>query len=149
VLRLRPRTATDTKQCGSRPPFRAHGWAASITTECHCRGTAHGSASIEGQGAPGRTPVYVAVSGSEVTSRQGRGIMVVKEERALIGAVSGFGIRTKHALGEVLAASLTRRSNYRLERRAGRGFDRPGGGIDDFHQVATWARSGRARRSTL
>jgi len=51
-----------------------------------------------------------------MTLRQGRGIMVIKEERALIGAVEGFGTRTKHALGEVLAAPLARQSNYRLER---------------------------------
>jgi hypothetical protein len=40
-----------------------------------------------GRGAPGRSPVYVAVGGGDVTLRQGRGIMVIKEERALIGAV--------------------------------------------------------------
>jgi hypothetical protein len=42
--------------------------------------------------------------------------MVCEEARALIGAVSGFGDRTKHALGELLAALLTGQSNYRLER---------------------------------
>jgi hypothetical protein len=51
-----------------------------------------------------------------VTKRQGRGIKVCKDERALIDPVCGFGERMKRALGEVLVAPLTGRSNYRLER---------------------------------
>jgi hypothetical protein len=52
--------------------------------------------------------------------------MVCEEERALIDPVSGFGDRTKHAIGKGLAAPLSGRSNSRLERHAGRGFARPG-----------------------
>jgi hypothetical protein len=66
--------------------------------------------------APARTSLYVVVSGGDVTARQGGGIMVCKEERALIVPNCGFGDRTKHALGQVLAAPLTGPSNYRLER---------------------------------
>jgi hypothetical protein len=89
---------------------------ASFGTELKYRGIAEGPAPIEGQGAPVRALLSAGVSGGDVTRRDGHGIMVCNEERALIVPVCAFGDRTKHALVEGLAASLPGRSNYRLER---------------------------------
>jgi hypothetical protein len=132
-LGSRERRATDCarcrdeqEQCGSRPPFGTHDWAAPFDKDVGWRAIAHGPAPIEGQGAPARPSLCAATSGGDVTLRFGGGIMVCEQERALVDPVRGFDDRTKHALGENLEVPLTGRSNYRLERHAGRGFDSPG-----------------------
>jgi hypothetical protein len=80
-----------------RLPFGTLSRVAPFEKEVRIRAIAQGPAPIEGQGAPVRTPVYVAVSGGDVTEWRGRGIMFCEEERALIDLVCGFGHRTKRA----------------------------------------------------
>ena len=102
-------------------------WAASFGGRFR-RGNGPGAAaSIEGQGAPaGGASLCAAVGAGDVTLGPGRGIILVEREWALGGSVDGFDGGPNHALGKVLATPLTGRSNYRLERHAGSGFDRSG-----------------------